>query len=508
MSELILTAVPGVRTGPDGALLRVVLVPRLSAPGSALADYGLGAWPQIISGARLRIALRTSAGADLDPIDAVVRTDVNVDVWSGFFSRITVTPFGGQRTYDRVEVAKTGAQADQIIAAYQTTALETGDPATVATELTGLSLGAPPPPPDLGAPVPDWVPPDFHRALALLREHPVVLRALGFVVDVTIPKAALDRCGGSGEVSVSWPDAPATFTEQTSPRTAFVLQQSRFLAAPAGVVAGGLVTLGTDEWAVVTMDVDAAVSRLSDARQAVARAATANRAGNPRPAGDPTALPALRSAGLQLVHRGREEWFNSRNDKARGNAANATLAEGAALTAEDLVLGYRLDMRESGREWHSLTQRLAHYTVGAVEIASGAEEGHVRPGAGVKGTDDVVRSDEVVVRWEGRNLAVPPPGAGRPRPCLRRRPPAAPGPRDALRLRLGIPDRSRAAGCAGAALRRAIRSAGPRRRHRRRRPGPERRARGRRRHVLDPVRPVRAGPPAGDPVPARAARAG
>lgn len=410
MSEIVLTAVPGIRLDPTGALLRVLIVPRLSGPGATLADHGLDTWPARITGATFRVALRTSAGADLPPLDLPVHTDVAQATWDGFFAQIAVRPFGGQKTYD-VEVAPTSRNSDQIIAAYQSAAQQTGDPGTVESELAALSLDAPAPPPDLAAPVPDWVPPDFHRALALLREHPIVLRQLGFIVEVTIPRAAFDSCGANGQVSVSWPGAPATFDQQTSPQTAFVVQQNRFLAAPAGVVSGGLVDLSADVWTVVTVDVDAAIARLGDAQQAVSR----GQASQPGTAAtEPVAMPALRSAGLQLVHRGRGEQMAARNARAVGNAGRASLADGPALTAEDLVLGYRLDMRLPGRDWHSLTRRVARYTVGGALIADGPEEGHVRPGSGVLGTDGTVRFDEVVTRWDGRNLAVPRPSLANP----------------------------------------------------------------------------------------------
>lgn len=47
----------------------------------------------------------------------------------------------------------------------------------------------PPPAPPLSEPTVD--PPDFHRALSYLRQHPAVLRALGLVLELRLPMSSL-----------------------------------------------------------------------------------------------------------------------------------------------------------------------------------------------------------------------------------------------------------------------------------------------------------------------------
>lgn len=420
MSELILTCAPGVTVTAEGALLRVVLVPRLSG-GGTLRSHGIDDWPTRLEDASLELRLRRSDGQEIPPVNVAVRSDASLAVWNGFFGgAITVAPFGGQRVYPDPEVTATGTHAESIDLAYASAAEALGDPATVDAQLASLSFPAPPPAPDLETPIPEFAPPDFHRALALLREHPAVLRALGLIVDLTVPADELGRCGGSGEVSVRWPGAPSTFTQVTSPSTAFVVSGGRFFAAPTRLVADGVVELR--DWTVHGFDVDGAMSRLEDAKQAVARA---RRARAPIELVERAAtMPALRSAGLQLVHRRRGEWLTERATRARGNAGRGTLDDGLALTAEDLVLGYRVDVRRSGAvHWHSLTRRVSTYEVGGVPIGEAArvEEGHVKPAAGVLGTDGQVRADEVVVRWDGSHLGVP-----RPAPGQAPRAPAAP----------------------------------------------------------------------------------
>ena len=169
--------------------------------------------------------------------------------------------------------------------------------------------------------------------------------------------------------------------------------------------------LGKDEWQLTALDVDAAVSRLVDAKTALA----GNAAGR-------TGLPPLRTAGLTLLRRDRDARLKETISRAQGNAEHKTLAERPALTADDLVLGYRIDVREADREWRSLTCRVADYRVGEdVTIADGvSEEGHVKPATAVIGTDEVLRADEVVTRWSGSSLAIPRPTPGAPQSELMR----------------------------------------------------------------------------------------
>lgn len=452
MSELMLVSVPGIVIDDhDGALLRVLMVPRLSGHGTTLADYQLVDWPAALAQrpAPMQIRLRTAAGHDLPAIDAEVHHVAESSVWRGFFSSIAVTPYTGARTYPGTSVTPTAKHAKDVHDAYAATVTAVGEPSTVEEQLEGLDFEVAPPEPDPAAPVmtprdPDFRDPDFHRVVTLMRQHPVVMRALGLIVEVCVPRAKLTECGGSGEVAVSWANPPVPFDTITSPRTAFVVKQKRFHAAPAtttddagvvtvsGTVVDGMVDLtkrseneanvAVPDWVVHSFDVDAAVARLSDAKTAVTRAkarrarADAGPGTGPAPSAD-AVMPALRSVGLQLVHRRRVEWFGERLRRSQTNANAVTLANGGpsglpVLTADDLVLGYRLDVRRGGSDWHSMMQRQSVYTVNDVPIGGGwnPEEGHLPPASGAKGTADEVYADGVVVRWNGHRLSVPQPG--------------------------------------------------------------------------------------------------
>ncbi|WP_395695611.1 hypothetical protein [Nocardioides sp.] len=413
MSELLLVAVPGGDLTDHDALLRVVVVPRLFGHGTALADYGMANWARALRDApgSLEVRLSPGSGPDLDPVHLVPTHRADPAVWAGFFDHVGVTPYAAPAPYDTPQVATSADDAHAVATAYEG-AVE--DPSTVADQLEGLSFGPMPPTPDPDAAVVDRGDPDFHRVVALMRQHPAVLAALGLVLEVRLPRDLLRRCGDAGRISVGWPDPPVALDVPPSPQTEFEVTRRGFFAAPGpdDIVTGGLVDLarttpGADrpDWELRTFDIDGAVGQLQNASAAVRRARAEDRRRR-RTDPDPAAMPPLRSVGLQLVHRKRETWVHDRHGRG---LRNATQDAPPVLTADDLVLGYRLDVRYGGQEWHSVMWRNARYEVGGVVIGGGwqREEAHLVATAAVKGTGERLFVDGVVARWSGHRLGLP-----------------------------------------------------------------------------------------------------
>lgn len=267
----------------------------------------------------------------------------------------------------------------------------------------------------------------------MLREHPAVLRELGLIAELTLgtgdkglPPATPTA---PGAVRVRW-SASTIAPEVVSPWTAYELDSGLFLPASTATISSGLVDLdvkdpaGNPRWQVATVDIDGAVSRLRDAARTYA---TDRTDGRTPPANDAT-LPALRSAGLLLMRRDRAEHFAARSDAARANAARDDLSDGPPLTADDLVLGYRMDVRLHGAgDSLSLCRRNATYFLNKNPIGpQQLEEGHVKANAAIRDErTGELRADEVVSRWSGWSLAVPRPALGAPLP-------PAPNPAPAL----------------------------------------------------------------------------
>lgn len=407
MSELLLIAVPG--SDADGSpLLRVLVAPKLDAAPD-VAAAGLVDWPAAIAGARMDVEL-----ADGARIEGVVpRVEADPEIWHAFFGALHVEGVVPVAVGAAPVVSPTSKLVSAVQATYRAAAGATVDAsateqpgfdAAVARELAERWAGDPdpdlPPPP---APAPPAATPDFHRVMALLREHPTVMRSLGLVFDLPIDP---DRLGSRGTVRVRWSQPPAGLPAVLSPRTAYEVDAERgFVPAPTSTIKAGIVDLGdTDGWATVTFDVDGATGRLRDAARTVSQP------------GAPARLPPLRSAGVALLRLGRAGDFEDRRAAATANAALDSLEDAEPLTADDLMLGMRLDVRFKGQNmWTSLCRRAARYSVGGRDVRPAAEEeGHIKATAAVRHAGDVLRADEIVTRWTGWSLAVSParPGSG------------------------------------------------------------------------------------------------
>ena len=253
-----------------------------------------------------------------------------------------------------------------------------------------------------------------------------MLEALGLVVELRLPDPG--RLGAGGLIRVRCELAGA-FT-MVSPWTRYECAEGRFLPSPAegSDLARGMVNLGRGHWQFATFDVAGGIDRLRDAARTVQEETV--RAATPEGA----SLPALRSAGLNLMRADRRSQFDGRAAAAatrRGSLARTV------LHADDLVLGYRVNVRTSDGNWGSLMRRSAppppsadpsappppmYATTDGIPIvdADHEEEGQVKAhGMTVEdGSDDPsrrdrgvdprsFRADEVVVRWDGWSLAVP-----------------------------------------------------------------------------------------------------
>ncbi|MFD9733286.1 hypothetical protein [Umezawaea sp. NPDC059074] len=406
MSELLWVAVPSGLDGAD-ALIRVLVVPRLE--GNSLDEFGLRDWPTLLEGLSFRLRTDTSAG--VAPAGRpVLRPAARSDVWQAFFggSGGLINDWSAH-DYDPPRVHPTHTDAAAVTGTYRRAVTDMARRPQDSARIVDGALSpwqgttAPAAPPEQSVPTP--VVPDFHRTVAMLREHPAVLRDLGLVFELAVPRRYLDVGDPRRPRHLSVRcDDPVLDLLVRAPWTAYLLDQDHFL--PSGTtIQRGVVDLagaGTVQpgdspaWAVCTFEVDGAVGGLREA---------ANSSGDERPA----TLPHLRSAGLQLVRPGRLADYTTRANAARVNAASDSMDD-ARFTAEDLVLGYRLDVRTADGPWRSLTHRLATYTVDDLPIGAARtpEEGHVKPFSAVRDAGSELRADEVVTRWNGWSHAVSP----------------------------------------------------------------------------------------------------
>ncbi|MET7293105.1 hypothetical protein ABZS79_13370 [Streptomyces griseoloalbus] len=439
MSDMLWIPVPGGFV--DGSpLLRVLVVPRLE--GGTPAEHGMAQWPpSALAGGTVRAELFVPGSGPPAPpdsqFDIVPGLRVQPGIWQRLVAGLSVESTAGRPagpTEDPLTVHATSEDAREVARTFQeaskaevTAQLGAASPdfAEKARGALGTEHWLRPGPAAPGATVaePPSAPPGFNRTLSLLREHPTVLRALGLIFELRLDPGAAPA---GGTVRVLWPGGPVALPEIVSPLTAF---GADFRPAATDRVDAGMVTLdrrdqsGAPRWQVATVDVDVAAQRMREAARALAA----------RP-GEPPSLPALRSDGLQLVLRGRGEEMAERRD--RGARLRGVRPD--VLTADDLVLGYRIDVLPElgGDDWFSLHRRTATYRVHerlpggglnddftVVGSEGEPEENHLKANAAIHDGNGL-HADEIVAGWRGWSLAVPRPsfdGTSEPPP------PPAPG---------------------------------------------------------------------------------
>ena len=300
---------------------------------------------------------------------------------------------------------------------------------------------------------------DFHRIVAMLADHPYLMRRLGLVMDYEISAAA---AGGAPELTSAvflqldsgddWVSGVAG--TKSFPRTR--VDPSRFLARPkvsTRVNLAGSLNLretytpktGTG-WQVISLDVEGTALKAIGLADSAARAA--NIATKEAAANAPASLdvPAPRSGGLSLVRAGRapEVVADFKRSAALLDGASAPggspsgSGDGVELYAEDLIRGWRVDVWDtSTSRWRSITRRDQDYTLGAFPSTVTAQETLVVPDGVVDGwstgerplylTEGVISLgvtasadpsktaadtfvQEQVLEWTGWSLVAPRPG--------------------------------------------------------------------------------------------------
>lgn len=293
---------------------------------------------------------------------------------------------------------------------------------------------------------------DFHRALSALNSYPSLLRALGLVFDLQLPKgfcvpSPVGNSYGTVSVAVITPGVawklPPSFV---FPETSYVADAQSFDIAPAtapadvtggsyqgGDVAAGFVFLSPQDFHLAALDLDGALLKaLGLADNAAYSAYRSGLAASAQIVGE--TLPALRSAGISLMADGRGMQMLQKIDDntAFDQALQSNGPMPRPFDVRDLIRGFRLDIWSSRtRRWHSLHRRNATYSLGAhgpLKVRVLDEEGFLQPTAAQPAEDPTRPVDTVstannmpqpgtdlyvherIARWEGWSLSVFRPG--------------------------------------------------------------------------------------------------
>jgi hypothetical protein len=277
---------------------------------------------------------------------------------------------------------------------------------------------------------------DFHQVVAAMNAYPTLLRRLGLVIDLVIDPAPFTK-GADVLVSAAVAFAAGALTiprtKDVSPVTHTRFSATRFqpvahpsLPATEIRVVDGLADLSAQRFELLQADVDGAGLKLMNFARTLNRLKPDDqRVDLVTRFEKDLGAPALRTAGLMLVHRDRGSMLKHRlatnttkNTAAEKVFQNQAGAKPPELWAEDLVRGFRIDIWDRKTAvWRSLCEREATYDLndGAMVITPAApEEGTVRLAA-TKAPDPATNPNllslhEALVSWTGWSLTAPPPG--------------------------------------------------------------------------------------------------
>lgn len=280
---------------------------------------------------------------------------------------------------------------------------------------------------------------DFHDGVALAADYPMLLRALGLVVDLEVDSPA-DPLPAEKLVSVTVSGLAGAVLYPL--RTHYTLAGGRFLPAPRPAGSGqlpetrhGLLRLSDkSRYRIVQTDVvGAAVKAQNAATNIVAPTVPGLQPAN-LPAEE--TLPALRSAGLAVVQRdlagklydtyAQAVWLQ--NGLAAVDGSPEEVVEPSEpppapiddLWAEDVTRGYRMDVRDldsSSKKWRSLHRRTGKCSFAGPPAVGFpiTDEGYVQTGTTEPAADDDVvekkqRVPDVIATWTGWSLSAERPG--------------------------------------------------------------------------------------------------
>ena len=271
---------------------------------------------------------------------------------------------------------------------------------------------------------PRWPDLDFHAVVSLLQAHPNLLRRLGLLVDLRVPITRIRRQTGTPRVyaMVDWPppynpDAVGLDITTMFPRVRTTLGTKYFRPKPAtdALDDSGFVKLNSAR--AITSHVESEALATTTSASGLARIFTENRETFGTP--DREGIPARHSAGVEIVRPDEAQRWQGRMQRANDLSQALARLDDLLMDAEDVVTGYRVDIRKVGEQtWHSLHRRHGTLTPYAGTsplkgVDLGDDEGWTEVAVTGDPEDDgdlaeqKLRIREALAQWDGWSLSLP-----------------------------------------------------------------------------------------------------
>jgi hypothetical protein len=256
---------------------------------------------------------------------------------------------------------------------------------------------------------------DFHEVITLCAAHGPLLRRLGFVVDL-VPDgnwAAIEReLGGAPDrVSVrAIPFGRAPFLVDPSPWTRCSGDFTPVPSDDSDLSATRFLRLGDpSRFRAESLDVENATLRAIGLGGTIQLRSRRRSRSTP----DRETVPTLRATGIGIYRTDRarrlhERSFQRGDELAEGVDTDPT---GVVLAADDVLRGFRLDVRPEGaRQWLSLVRRTGelHVSDDPTPIDLGDSEGWTSDGASSDDAGELYIGEEQF-RWDGWSPVAPKP---------------------------------------------------------------------------------------------------
>jgi hypothetical protein len=281
------------------------------------------------------------------------------------------------------------------------------------------AAGAAPPKPE------GW---DFHRRVGALGDYPRMLRRLGIVIRLRVPRPA--AAPTSVRVVPSWDGAPLPARDLTPP-THCRLDGNSFTAAPrpeSDLRGGGLDLTGAGEqnadkethFRILTVDTDGAVLKLVHTAASLVRYEALRARGLVEPGTRAEGLASLRTAGIAILQSERAKGIKDQLKDLQTAVPPGGDDAPVELFADDIVRGFQVEVQDAAdasAPWRSLCARHGTYhllddTGHVVDTFDLSDYGYVKRTAATSADagSSPLYVHEALVRWTGWSLVALPPG--------------------------------------------------------------------------------------------------
>lgn len=274
---------------------------------------------------------------------------------------------------------------------------------------------------------------DFHELLSMIGQFPVLLRSLGLVFDLEFKTPAdldprqtpngtvraklkeLNEKGKAVEIKELYENGSGQFALKTQ----YEWKNSPFIAASkaGSLIVDGMLNVKDEAFRLETIDVDGALIKKMQHAESVARSEQYKTFASAENDND---WPSVRTSGIALLFDKREEQL--KKETKNGLDLQNTFKENpenVTLFADDLVLGYRIDVWDNhSKAWHSLCERTGKYEFQDAddgdlkpwepdERHAHLEEGFIQTAVTTSiDAENQLQAHETIFLWNGWSLSV------------------------------------------------------------------------------------------------------